>query len=87
MLGCESTFANTHSLEDKSVFLIDLLAISQPFAIVSPKNSGSIIFNKMLSIPPTNIHSIFSASIFSINPALARDLNTSPLPLEPVVIE
>ena len=55
--------------------------------MVSPKNSGSIIFNKMLSIPPTNIHSIFSASIFSINPALARDLNTSPLPLEPVVIE
>ena len=84
MLGCESTFANTHSLEDKSVFLI---AISQLFAIVSPKNGGSIIFNKMLSIPPTNIHSIFSASIFSINPALARDLNTSPLPLEPVVIE
>ena len=29
----------------------------------------------------------FSVSIFSINPALARDLNTSPLPLEPVVIE
>ena len=53
---------------------IDLDAIRLFSLIVIPNRIGSTILNKILSTPPTKIHSIESCFICSINPALFKDL-------------